>query len=72
MATNNFALAICALLIIPYTIYVEELKSLLIRDMHCSVLGLHGIFCIIWNKFEINVLFMLFVAVVGGISAIIG
>ena len=72
MAASNFAMAIAALLIIPYTIYVEEIKGLLVRDMHCSILAIHGLSSILLSKFQISVLYLLFVGAVGSISAVIG
>ena len=45
---------------------------MLVRDMHCSILGIHGLCCIIFSQFKISLLYLIFVGIVGGISAVIG
>ena len=65
VASSNFGLALTSLLIIPYTLLVEEIKSIeLVKDLQISPLFLHFIVCFLYNM-GCSAGYVVFVSIVG-------
>ena len=68
VASSNFGLALTSLLIIPYTLLVEDIKSMeLVKDIQISPLFIHFMVCTLYNM-GLSVGYVIFVAIIGSIS----
>lgn len=74
IATSNLSLAICCLLIVPYIVLYEQARIFLVRDLIITALLLHTVVCILllMSSFAISIGYILFIAIVGAISTVIG
>jgi hypothetical protein len=71
VAASNFSIAVCALLMVLYFVWVEDAKGKLMKDLQLTVQVMHALICTIYTG-SCGLMFWGFVLVVGVISAYVG
>lgn len=68
IASSNFGLALSSLLMITYTVRIEEAKGILVKDLHFTMLLIHIILCFFYSHFSLTFSYILFACVIGALS----
>jgi hypothetical protein len=68
IASSNFGLVLSSLLMIAYTIKIEEAKGVLVKDLHFTMLVLHIVVCFIYSHCYLSISYAVFAGFVGAVS----
>jgi predicted membrane protein len=59
---------VSSLLMVAYTVKIEDAKGSLVKDLHFTMLLLHITICFIYSNFTMTITYTLFACFVGAIS----